>query len=98
MAARDLVEAGADVDAGLVLEFAGIEPDGLTPDHLRYLRVLAGQRRNMAGANALAAILNMPPGQIKELERLLLDRGYLELTGQGRALTAEGLARTTETM
>lgn len=93
-AARDLIEVGADVTAEVILGFTGIAPDGLTDDHIQYLNALARQKSNIAGVQALAAILNMNVGQVTELERLLLDRHFIELTGQGRVLTSTGIQRT----
>lgn len=94
--ARDLVQAYlalgyvTDEDkAGHALRLVGVEEDGLTEDHLRYLRAL-DQLEGQAGEIPLCNRLRCHSSQLLTLERLLIDRGLVTLTKGGRAITAEG--------
>lgn len=94
-AARDLMVC--DVEgwhtARVILPFAGLDPDGLTADHVRYLMLLASSQRGKAGLSTLAGRLGYAEQQVQSLEWLLLDRGYIELATGGRQITAEGAER-----
>jgi holliday junction DNA helicase RuvB len=91
--ARDLYATGRDITAEAVLELSGLDEDGLTPEHLEYLRILRGLD-NTTGLQNLKNMLRMSFAAIEDLERLLLLRGFIRLTPRGRQLTAEGRRKT----
>lgn len=93
LAARDLALAGINPDGPTVLNFAGVEPDGLTADHIDYLRLLADQPKGLAGGPTMATLLNVAHPQVRQTERLLTDRKYVMLTSAGRQITQAGRAR-----
>lgn len=94
-AARNLRDAGRPYDGLSVLAFTGVDTDGMTADHLRYLEALATSPKDAVGETALAQMLTLPPGQVRRLETLLLDRNYIVLAGRGRQITAAGHRRLT---
>ncbi len=100
-AVRDLVwaemieEANGDYDVPRVLKMVGVTEDGLSSNHRRYLKVLfADYRGNAAGEKVLADRVGEVGTGLKELERILLDKGFIELTPRGRRLTPAGVRRT----
>lgn len=78
------------LDVPLILEKCRLTPDGLTEVHVKYLNVLADASAPM-GINLLASYLQIPADILLDLENLLVARGFIEHTKQGRAITAEGL-------
>lgn len=93
LAARDLVEAGRDVDGAQVLQFCGIHRDGLVDDHMRYLEALASSQRGAAGLPTLSTLLQIETREIQTLERLLMTRGLVAQTTKGRQITPAGRDR-----
>lgn len=93
MGARDLTLAGIEVTAEAVLAFCDVAPDGLSTDHLAYLRLLGNQPRGQAGESALATLLSIDRSEVRRIERLLVQRGYVLLTGTGRFITEAGRLR-----
>ena len=91
-ATLDLHDAGQPCDDLATLRFAGVEPDGMTRNHLAYLSALTGATRPV-GESALARMIGLPIAMIRDLEDLLLARGLIVLTGRGRQITAAGAAR-----
>lgn len=93
LAARDLAEAtGATPNAADVLELCRITADGLTRDHISYLRILDASDE-ATGLGVLTSLLRLHESVVRGLERHLLARGLIELTRQGRELTVEGRLR-----
>lgn len=92
-AARDLVESGHDASVESILDLAGVDPDGLDDDHKEYLRVLVQSNRGSLGLNPLAARLRIRTTVVEQMERLLLDLGYVELGMTGREITEAGRKR-----
>lgn len=72
-----------------VLSVARITANGCTEDHLRYLMAL-GRTPRPLGVGQLAAILFTSSDGVQEIERYLLDLGYVSLTPGGRELTLAG--------
>lgn len=75
-----------------ILTFVEAEPDGLTGEHLAYLGYLV-DLGGEAGVEVLANRMRLHPADVKELERLLLDRKLLTLGRSGRQLTVSGQRR-----
>lgn len=93
-AVRDLHATGLPHDARTALAFCGIEPDGLTRDHMAYLRTLAACRQGRAGKEALSDMLGIDSAEVRGLERLLSERGLVGLGGaSGRQITPKGRQR-----
>lgn len=93
LAARDLHEAGRDITAGSVLAFTGTDTDGMTADHHLYLQVLRDSARGAIGVPTIAHLMGIAAGKVMLLERLLIDRGYIALSANGRQLTPAGHRR-----
>lgn len=93
-AARKLQVTGFPYDADSVLDFCGIHRDGLTHNHVRYLvalRLMGGH----GGLDVLAAHLGKEPAEVKQLEQLLFERGYVFIEGR-RVLSPSGARRVEE--
>jgi Holliday junction DNA helicase RuvB len=86
--AKSLVKMARDLDSTdphEILSKSRLTPDGLTEHHLEYVRTLM-ECGGTAGIEILAAHLRLPKMTIVDLERLLLKRGMIEYTKQGRSL------------
>jgi len=91
--ARALVFTARDLgtcDPKEVLETCGITADGLTEDHLDYLRAL-DQMGQIAGVDNLSNLTGQPKDVIRELERLLITKELIEFTPKGRQLLVKGM-------
>lgn len=65
----------------------------LTANEIQYLKAVAGHGGKI-GLSALSALLNEPPMTIQDVyEPLLLRKGLIQRTTNGRTITAEGLER-----
>lgn len=95
-AARDLACSGEPATLGNILALSGREADGLTVEHLKYLDLLA-QQDGRAALPTMSALLRLHPSTVRELERLLLTRGLVQYSPQGRTLTSLGYARRSTT-
>jgi Holliday junction DNA helicase RuvB len=91
-AARDLAAVNMEVTVEAVLELAERDRDGLTRDHLDYLRALHALR-GTAGETTLRSQTGMSTQTLRDLERLLVTGGFVRLTGGGRKLMPTGLAK-----
>lgn len=97
-AARDLVKAwkalgfegGADVEGALRLTQR--QRDGLSSDHMAYLKTL-DRFDGQTGSVNLCSALRVSPSELKTIEKLLSDRGFIDLTPSGRVLTEVGNER-----
>jgi Holliday junction resolvasome RuvABC ATP-dependent DNA helicase subunit len=79
------------------LAWCGLTEDGLTSDCQDYLHVLYSELRGQpAGAGMIAERLGLVGGGLAETERLLLDKGLVTKTKQGRLMTAAGVRRARE--
>lgn len=93
VAARDMVAAGITPTGIQVLQFTETELDGLTRRHLDYLHTLGRQQNGKAGQETMSTLLGVNRRESRDLERLLTARGYIEITGTGRQVTAAGRRR-----
>jgi holliday junction DNA helicase RuvB len=91
-AARDIACNGRAVTVKEILTICGMEPDGLTAQHIEYLQQLADQG-DQAGQGTLASLMRLHPSTVTELERLLLKRKLIAIASTGRELTAAGSSR-----
>lgn len=93
VAYRDLWQAnGSRPMAEEVIVFCDIEADGLTRGHLDYLDYL-DRLGGQAGIETLANRMQLHQAEVRDLERLLLDRQLLVLTSGGRFITTSGRER-----
>lgn len=90
--AADLAADGQVPDGATILSFCHVDPDGMTDNHLAYLRLLS-RGRGTAGLSTIAGRLQMPETEVRGLEWLLLDRHYVEVAPGGRTITSAGLQR-----
>lgn len=90
-AARDLAAVGREVTAESVLNHVGVDADGLTADHLEYLRVI--RKEKTVGLKNLANTLCMSPASVEALERSLVHLGFIQRGSTGRRLTPTGKAK-----
>lgn len=88
-AARGLSVTGREATPEAILWLCGRDADGLTDLHVRYLEILRAQG-NTAGQKTIEMLLREPALVIRDLERLLLERNYIEYLPTGRELTAAG--------
>lgn len=92
IAARDLAEDGKAPVIDKILRFCDRARDGLSTDHIDYLRVLHANR-GRAGLETLAARLAKHPSIVRDLERELCERKLVFMASDGRTLTAAGRER-----
>lgn len=81
-----------EVTAADVLALCMVDPDGLTELHNRYLGVLDSQG-GRAGSKTLEGLLRISPIYARDLERLLIEKGFITYTPSGRVLTPAGVRR-----
>lgn len=93
LSAVDLDNAGRDCTAASVLAFTGIEADGMSPEHLRYLGALREGGRGAVGVGTIAHLMGTSTERVEQLERLLIDKHYIALTATGRQITPAGHTR-----
>jgi len=88
-----------------VLEYLEVEPDGLTRTHIHYLTALYkyygratkdGGIEYVAGQATMLNILRETTQGIQRIERFLVERGLINQTPRGRALTEAGIERAME--
>lgn len=72
-----------------VLDASRVTSNGLSENHLRYLRVLADMG-GVAGLEPLGNHLRLPKAILMNLERLLVKQNLIIYTKQGRELTSAG--------
>lgn len=95
-AARALyVQGGSDrpPTGAEILAFRQVDEDGLGRKHTEYLRILSTTGGGQAGLDLIATRLRVHPTVVKEIERLLLDRGLVGRGPSGRTLTMAGRRR-----
>jgi Holliday junction DNA helicase RuvB len=91
-AARDLAAVDMEVTVDTVLELAGLDRDGLTGDHLLYLQTLDAVG-GTAGLSVIVSMMGSTTQQVQDLERMLVLRGFVRRTGNGRRIMAPGRAK-----
>jgi len=89
LAARDLSISNLPVTLESILAQTGMDPDGLSEQQIEYLHTLH-ELQGTAGLRNICSLLQIPIGDIEELERLLVRRGFIRLNPSGRTLTAAG--------
>lgn len=95
--ARDLQAVDLPINIAEVLRLCDVTEDGLTEQHVRYLTAIRKNGGGM-GLAMLSTHLRLAPPMIMELERLLVERGYLEYNKTGRELTPAGHRRSQQLM
>lgn len=102
MAARDLsIHYDRSCTPQELLEFKQVDPDGTTAAHRAFLLALyrnfGRKGKNgveyVAGEASLRKILRETKGGLEAVERFLLEKGLIDQTHSGRALTPEGVRR-----
>ena len=104
MAGRDLaVSYDRSPTPEELFEFKQMDPDGMTMTHKKYLITLFRNfgRKNkstrtveyVAGADTMRNVLRETSKGLANIERYLLEQGYLDQTPQGRRLTQEGIEK-----
>ncbi len=88
----DVDDAG-DHDLTHALEWAGLSYDGLSQQAQDYLTVMLMDFDGKAGERTIAAALG-EPGPLRHVEKMLLQKGLIQITPNGRALTERGTDRT----
>lgn len=90
--AESLTPEDGEYDITEPLEWIGLTLDGLTQQAQDYLLAL---KRDFGGVAGLTAIKDRlrEPGGVAYTERLLMDKGYVGMAGNGRTLTASGIKR-----
>lgn len=91
----DAVHDGTNYDLSEPLAWLGLTLDGLTDTACRYLVILIEDFAGQAGERAMQDRLQ-EPGGIDHTERLLMEKGLIAKTPQGRVLTREGITRANE--
>lgn len=86
---------GNGYDLAEAMAFSGVTPDGLTDKAVRYLTLLFTEFETQAGRAMIAERLG-EKDNIGEIESLLMDKGLIVMTKQGRQLTKEGISRAQE--
>lgn len=89
---RDLTVTGNEVSVRRILDFAGLDSDGLTDHHIFYLETLR-ELGDESGLVNIANLTQMRKPEVEDLERLLVRRGFVKLTGKGRTLTTTGVQK-----
>jgi Holliday junction DNA helicase RuvB len=95
LAARDLIDTANTANVETILDLAGLDPDGLSTNHLDYLYALHGLG-GQAGMATLSSMLQLHVSILKELERLLVKKGLLQFSSSGRELTIAGFAKASD--
>lgn len=98
IALRDLsyvYEGPTDLVLAKALNFAGVTPDGLSREACDILRFLYVSKGHTASMDTIQSVLG-EPGPLRHHEQALMQRGYLVITGRGRALTDDGIERAKE--
>ena len=75
-----------------ILDQCGTSADGLTESHLDYLLAL-DKLKGTAGQDRIASFIGHKAAICTELERLLIDLGFVTFGGKGRELTPAGRRR-----
>jgi len=76
-------------DVGTVLQSTQITADGLHKDHFDYLGALDMMSRPV-GVKQLAELAWLSEADVKRVERVLIKKGWVELSTSGRKLTVRG--------
>lgn len=91
-AAHVLHAIGEELTPASILELAGFDADGLSPEHLDYLRAL-DDLGGVAGIKNIVMMLQLPLPHVEDLERLLVKRNFVTLESTGRRITGGGMRK-----
>lgn len=81
-------------DLELLLDDAGLTPDGLTASAQKYLKVLYEYQGTPAGEGAIKNRIR--EASLEHVERILVDKDLIVFTTRGRTLTRQGIVRAQE--
>lgn len=90
--ARTLVFMARDLETtnpAHVLSKCGITPEGLTEAHVTYLATIDGLGM-IAGVDLICNQLRLPKAIVLDLERVLVDKKFIQYSAKGRELTMAG--------
>jgi len=96
VAYQDLHAADAGTSIERILEYAGFDADGLSVEHMEYLRTVRALG-NESGLRNICSLMRAKNTTVERLERLLIKRGYVKLTSRGRVLTTKAMQKLTPT-
>ena len=97
LAAHDLkVVRGEVPSAADILAFCETEPDGLSVDHMAFLRFL-DDLGGVASLRTLASLMHLGEDHLNNLEELLQLKRFVTISSKGRELTNEGARRVRQT-
>lgn len=94
-AVQNIAITESQVDLDKAFKWAGVTHDGLTDTAVDMLLVLIGSPNFTASLETIQASLG-EPGPLRHHEQLLLQKGLIQITGRGRALTEAGVERVSE--
>ena len=86
------VDEHGDFDLTATLRWAGLTFDGLSQPAQDYLSILAIDFDGTAGERTIAAAMG-EPGPLRHVEKVLLQKGLIQITANGRSLTDRGFER-----
>ena len=90
--ARNIVWTARDAgttEPDIVLPICGITEDGLTENHMHYLKAI-DHLGMTAGIDLLSNYLRLPKDILLDVERLLIKRKFITYSAKGRVLTLAG--------
>lgn len=97
LAAHDLkVVRGEIPSAEDILAFCEVEADGLTVDHVAYLRFL-DDLGGVASLRTLASLMHLGEAHLEDLEEMLQLKRFVTISSKGRELTNAGAMRVRQT-
>lgn len=94
IALRDSYFVSSTYDLQQALDWVGVTSDGLTTKCQDYLMVLLCTFEGIAGEKSIGSAMG-EPGPLRHTEQLLVQKGYITITPQGRSMTEAGVERTT---
>lgn len=92
IAARSLGDTAETVTVDDILRLAGVDPDGMNEHHIAYMNALA-KLGGIAGQEKLLNMLRIAKPTLMEIERLLVERGYIAFGRDGRELLGAGFRK-----
>lgn len=92
LAARSLSDTGRGTSVPEILDQVGVDSDGLTEEHFAYLNCLKSLDGS-AGLAMLTKMLQTSGSVLDDIERLLVERGFIRFASTGREMLAPGWAK-----
>lgn len=84
----DLVTVQGFAQVPQTLAMCQVNGEGMETAHLRIMRYL--ETNSSAGASVLASVLELPEGAVRQVEKLLFKKEYIQYAKSGRELTHKG--------